>query len=198
MPMGCTEPFLQNSNGLNTPAAMEHIEIAGIQQARALDMCRFNEFRQHMNLTTMATFEDFSEKVEVQKALEELYGTPDNVELYVGLMVERTKQIGLRLPYTLGRAILSDAVNLLRNGKVYIMELKTQKTDVIVVFLDRILSKELTPTNLTNWGYQYTKGNPKLQNRVLPGMLATLFPEAVNTPVAFSQEDLRTLFHIPT
>lgn len=67
----------------------------------------------------MKTFEDFSEKVEVQKALKELYGTPDNVELYTGLMVERTKQTGLRLPYTMGRAILSDAVNLLRNGTVY-------------------------------------------------------------------------------
>lgn len=69
-----------------------------------------------MHLTTLDTFEDFSEKKEIQQALEELYGTPDRVELYAGLMVERTKQTGLRLPYTMGRAILSDAVNLLRNG----------------------------------------------------------------------------------
>jgi hypothetical protein len=75
-------------------------------------------------LTTLNTFEDFSEKLEVQQALKELYGTPDKVELYVGLMVERPKQIGLRLPYTMGRAILSDAVNLLRNGKCLELSLK--------------------------------------------------------------------------
>lgn len=95
---------------------MEHVEIAGIQQARILDTCYFNDFRKFLHLTTLDTFEDFSEKVEVQEALKELYGTPDKVELYAGLMVERTKQTGLRLPYTMGRAILSDAVNLLRNG----------------------------------------------------------------------------------
>lgn len=109
--------FFFFSIGLNTPAALEHVEIAGIQQARILDTCYFNDFRKFLHLTTLDKFEDFSEKVEVQKALKELYGTPDKVELYAGLMVERTKQTGLRLPYTMGRAILSDAVNLLRNGK---------------------------------------------------------------------------------
>lgn len=94
------------------------MEIAGIQQARILDTCYFNDFRKFLNLTTLDTFEDFSEKVSVQEALKELYGTPNKVELYAGLMVERTKQTGLRLPYTMGRAILSDAINLLRNGKV--------------------------------------------------------------------------------
>lgn len=106
-----------DSNGQNTPAALEHVEIAGIQQARILNTCYFNDFRKFLHLTTLDTFEDFSEKKEIQQALEELYGTPDRVELYAGLMVERTKQTGLRLPYTMGRAILSDAVNLLRNGK---------------------------------------------------------------------------------
>lgn len=110
--------FFYGSNGQNTPAALEHVEIAGIQQARMLNTCYFNEFRKFLNLATLDRFEDFSEKKEVQEGLKELYGTPDNVELYTGLMVERTKQTGLRLPYTMGRAILSDAVNLLRNGKI--------------------------------------------------------------------------------
>ncbi len=106
-------------NGQNTPAALEHVEIAGINQARALGVCTFNEFRKFLNLTTLETFEDFSEKPSVQQALKELYGTPDRVELYTGLMVERAKVTGLRLPYTMSRAILSDAVNLLRGGKIF-------------------------------------------------------------------------------
>lgn len=108
-------------NGQNTPAALEHVEIAGINQARALGVCTFNEFRKFLNLTTLETFEDFSEKPSVQQALKELYGTPDRVELYAGLMVERTKVTGSQLPYTIGRAIISDAANLLRNGKLYVI-----------------------------------------------------------------------------
>lgn len=112
---GLTDSFPRN--GLATPSALAPIEIAGIMQARNLRCCYFNEFRKFLKLVPMGTFEDFSEKVEVQQALKELYGTPDKVELYAGLMVERSKVTGLRLPYTMGRAILSDAVNLLRNGK---------------------------------------------------------------------------------
>ncbi|KAK4515472.1 alpha-tubulin [Mucor velutinosus] len=165
-------------NGRNTPAALEHVEIAGINQARILDTCYFNDFRKFLKLTTLDTFEDFSEKKEVQDALRELYGHPDNVELYAGLMVERTKQTGLRLPYTMGRAILSDAVNLLRN--------------------DRILTKELTPANLTNWGYQYTRGDPKSNNRIFPTLLSNLFPEVrPESDEAFTAEQLKTLFNVP-
>ncbi|KAI9260822.1 heme peroxidase [Sporodiniella umbellata] len=164
-------------NGQSTPSSLEHVEIAGINQSRALGCCYFNEFRKFANLTTMKTFEDFSEKPAVQKALKELYGTPDRVELYVGLMVERTKQTGLRLPYTMGRAILSDAVNLLRN--------------------DRILTNELTPNNLTNWGYRYTLGDPKSNNRVFPGLIRDLFPEAQGTSVEFTQEELKAMFNVP-
>lgn len=105
------------SGGLATPAALAPVEIAGIMQARQLRCCYFNEFREYLNLVPLASFEDFSEKVEVQTALKELYGTPDKVELFAGVLVERSKVIGLRLPYTISRAILSDAVNLLRDGK---------------------------------------------------------------------------------
>lgn len=69
----------------------------------------------------LETFEDFSEKPSVQQALKELYCTPDRVELYAGLMVERTKVTGFQLPYTIFRAIVSDSANLLRNGKLYVI-----------------------------------------------------------------------------
>ncbi|CAO3606971.1 unnamed protein product [Cunninghamella blakesleeana] len=166
-------------NGLATPAALEPIEIAGIMQARQLRCCYFNEFREYLKLTPLKTFEDYSEKKEVQDALKELYGTPDKVELYAGLMVERTKVTGLRLPYTMGRAILSDAVNLLRN--------------------DRILTQELTPNTLTNWGYEYSQGEADQHGRILPKMLRTLLPKAnPDGQPAFTQEELSNLFAIPS
>lgn len=147
----------------------------------------------------MKTFEDFSEKPSVQQALKELYGTPDRVELYAGVMVERNKQTGLRLPYTMGRAILSDAVNLLRNGKVFFKKKSLNNSIKANIYhtVDRILTKELTPNNLTNWGYKYTLGDPKANNRVFPGMIRELFPEAQATSIGFTQEELRTLFNVP-
>ncbi|KAI8066365.1 heme peroxidase [Gongronella butleri] len=164
-------------NGRNTPAAFELIECAGIQQARDLGCCSFNEFRKYLKLTPLTSFEDFSEKLEVQQALKDLYGTPDNVELYAGSMVERAKVTGLRLPYTFGRAIISDAVNLLRN--------------------DRILSQEMRPASLTNWGYEYSQGEENRHGRILPLMIRTLLPHA-NPDTAFTDAELKNLFVVPS
>lgn len=51
---------------------------------------------------------------------------------------------------------------------------------------------------MTNWGYQYYKGNAEEQGRVLPTMLRTLLPEAnANGHPAFSQEEMNTLFNVP-
>ncbi|KAI8063880.1 heme peroxidase [Gongronella butleri] len=166
-------------NGHNTPAAFAHIEYAGIQQARDLGCCYFNEFRKYLKLTPLTSFEDFSEKPEVQQALKDLYGTPDKVELYAGSMVERAKVTGLRLPYTFGRAILSDAVNLLRN--------------------DRILSQEMRPASLTNWGYQYSQGEKDQHGRILPLMIRTLLPNAnPDGSPAFTNTELQNLFVVPS
>ncbi|KAI8968995.1 heme peroxidase, partial [Mycotypha africana] len=164
-------------NGRNIPAALEHVEIAGILQARKLNLCTFNDFRRHFNLMALRTFEDFSENVEVQKALEELYGTPENVELYVGLLIERARPSGIHFPYTMGRAILTDAANIVKN--------------------DRHFMKELTPINLTNWGYKYAAGDPKDYDRMLPTLLTTLFPHAA-PGVVFSGDALKEPFKVPT
>ncbi|KAI9479553.1 heme peroxidase [Zychaea mexicana] len=163
-------------NGLKVPASFEHIEIAGIIQSRLLRTCTFNEFRRYFNLTPLSSFEDFSEIPEVQKTLEELYGTPDQVELYTGVNVERCKVTGLRLPYTIGRAILADAINLIRN--------------------DRINVEEYTPTGLTNWGYEYSMSKKK--GRIFPRMINQLLPHAnANGQPAFSEEEMASFFSAP-
>ncbi|KAF7721850.1 hypothetical protein EC973_004058 [Apophysomyces ossiformis] len=165
-------------SGLNTPAALKQIEVTGIKQSRIAKTCRFNDFRRHFNLLPLKSFSDFSDNVEVQKALQDLYQDVENVELFAGLRVEKSVPSGLRLPYTMKRAILSDAVNLLRN--------------------DRILAQSLTPTHLTNWGYNYIQGDPKSSGRVLPQMLRELLPKAnSNNTAAFSDEELTNFFNIP-
>ncbi|KAI8966958.1 heme peroxidase [Mycotypha africana] len=173
---GYSQNASELGNGRNTPAALEHVEIAGINQARALNICTFNDFRRHFNLMPLQTFEDFSEDIEVQKGLQELYGTPENVELFPGLLIEQPKPLGIRFPYTMNRGILSDAVNLLKN--------------------DRFIMKEFIPANLTNWGYDYMLGDPNNTNRILPTLLTTLFPD-IPPGSGFSDEALKSPFIVP-
>jgi hypothetical protein len=59
------------------------------------------------------------------------------------------------------------------------------------------LAKELTPNHLTNWGYQYIKGDPTLNNRVFPSLLTNLFPEVHPESGGFTADELRTLFNTP-
>lgn len=70
--------------------------------------------------------------------MEALYGHPDNVELYPGLMAEEAKVpwspgSGLCPSFTISEAILSDAVTLVRG--------------------DRFYSVEYGPQSLTSFGY---------------------------------------------
>ena len=75
---------------------------------------------------------------------------PDHVELYTGLVAEDAKQpmtedeggpvgVGISPTYTISRAILSDAVALVRG--------------------DRFYTIDYTPKNLTNWGYSEVQYN---------------------------------------
>lgn len=59
--------------------------------------------------------------------MEALYGHPDNVELYPGLMAEEAKKpfspgSGLCPGFTISETILSDAVALVRGDRFYSVE----------------------------------------------------------------------------
>ncbi|KAJ3865441.1 heme peroxidase [Lentinula novae-zelandiae] len=145
-----------------TPAALKVIEVLGIQQARQWGVCTMNEFRQYLGLKTFSTFEEWNPDPEIANAARRLYLHIDNLELYTGLQCEATMPLseGLRFAcgYTMTRAILGDAIALVRG--------------------DRFYTTDFTPANLTTWGYQDTMrdpnngglgGNlPKLLTRHLP------------------------------
>ena len=131
------------------PTVMKAIEILGIKQARTWKMATLNEFRKHFMLEPHRTFADITTNVEVQEALKHLYGTPDNVELYPGLVVEDAKVpmvpgSGLCPPYTVSRGVLSDAVALVRG--------------------DRFYTSAYTPANLTNWGFAEASSDLNIDN----------------------------------
>ncbi len=119
------------------PNCLRAVEILGIMQSRYWNVATLNEFREFAGLTKHATFEDINPDPEVAKILMQLYDSPDAVELYPGIVVEKPKPTmvpgsGLCINFTTSRAILSDAVTLVRG--------------------DRFFTLDFTPKNVTNWG----------------------------------------------
>ncbi|KAI2620829.1 heme peroxidase [Xylaria nigripes] len=128
------------------PKALKVVEILGITQARKWGVASLNEFREFFGLKRWDKFTDINSDPQIASILEKLYADPDMVEFYPGLLLEDTKPLrntgtGICPPYTLGRAVLSDAVTLVRS--------------------DRFNTIDYTVANLTAWGYNEVNSDPK-------------------------------------
>jgi len=126
----------------HVPAVFKTAEIEAIMQGRARNISTLNDYRQHFGLKRYKRFEEVNNNPKVIKGLRDLYGHPDNIELYPGLVSEQTQDAacgvgvnkGISLGYTTAMGILADATNLIRN--------------------DRFMTNDFTPQRLTHWGYQ--------------------------------------------
>lgn len=153
-----------NSFGANrVPVVMKAIEILGIKQARAWNLGTLNEFRKYFQLEPHREFSDINPDPKVADQLRHLYGHPDLVEMYPGLVAESSKDpklpgSGLCPSYTVSRAVLSDAVALVRG--------------------DRFYTIDYHPKKLTNWGYQAVNFDLDIDNGcVFYKLFARAFPE---------------------
>ncbi|PYH33482.1 peroxidase/cytochrome P450 family protein [Aspergillus neoniger CBS 115656] len=122
----------------NVPKVLKSVEILGIEQGRKWNVGSLNEFRKFFDLKPYEKFEDINSDPEVADALRHLYEHPDYVELYPGIVAEEAKEpmipgVGIAPTYTISRAVLSDAVALVRGDRYYTID--------------------YNPRNLTNWGY---------------------------------------------
>lgn len=139
-----------NSFGPNrVPAVFRAIEVLGIEQARTWNLGSLNEFRKYFKLEPHNTFEDITSDKYVQEQLKHLYDHPDKVEIYPGIVVEDAKKpmapgSGLCPSYTVSRAVLSDAVALVRG--------------------DRFYTHDYNPRTLTNWGYRQAESDLGVDN----------------------------------
>jgi len=120
------------------PKALKVVEVLGIIQGRKWQCASLNEFREFFGLKRYEKFSDVNSNPEIANILEKLYTDPDMIELYPGLMVEdikpqRNTGSGIMPTYSVGRAVLSDAVTLVRS--------------------DRFNTIDYTVSNLTAWGY---------------------------------------------
>ncbi|KAG7090385.1 hypothetical protein E1B28_009504 [Marasmius oreades] len=133
-----TENVACSYGARGTPASLKVIETMGIKQARQWGVCTMNEFRKWLGLKQFKTFEEWNPDPAIAGAARQLYKHVDNLELYTGLQCEAIMPLsgGLRFAcgYTTTRAVLSDAIALIRG--------------------DRFYTTAFTPANLTTWGYQ--------------------------------------------
>ncbi|KAM3502672.1 hypothetical protein MY11210_008996 [Beauveria gryllotalpidicola] len=128
------------------PKALRIVEIQGILQARKWGCASLNEFREFFGLKRYDKFSDITSDEEIAYRLEKLYTHPDMVEMYPGMMIEdikppRNPGAGICPTYTVGRAVLADAITLVRS--------------------DRFLTLDFTAANLTAWGMNEVTGDPK-------------------------------------
>ncbi|GAA5912247.1 hypothetical protein JCM6882_005206 [Rhodosporidiobolus microsporus] len=121
-----------------SPAVMKIVDVLGMATARdEWNVCTMNEFRKFLNLKPFDTFEEWNSDPVVADRARRLYGTPDALELFPGLHAEEAKPSmngsGLAVNYTISRAILSDAVSLVRG--------------------DRFFTVDYNSATLSSWGY---------------------------------------------
>ncbi|KJA20426.1 hypothetical protein HYPSUDRAFT_166972 [Hypholoma sublateritium FD-334 SS-4] len=157
-----TESPASSYGGQNSPGVLRLVEIMGMEQARSWGVCTMNEFRAYLGLKTFDSFEEWNPDPAIASAARRLYGHVDNLELYTGIVAEEIMPLtdGLRFScgYTTTRAVLGDAIALVRG--------------------DRFYTSDFTPGNLTTWGFydcqrDMTNGGggsmiPKLLLRHLP------------------------------
>jgi Animal haem peroxidase len=106
------------------PVALRAVTMLGVEQSRSWNTASLNEFRHFFGLVEHNTFEHVNSDPEMQKLLRQLYEHPDNIELYPGILIENTKKkivpgSGLCPNQTIGKAILSDAIALVRGDRFF-------------------------------------------------------------------------------
>ncbi|KAE8349730.1 heme peroxidase [Aspergillus coremiiformis] len=146
----------------NVPTIFKSIEALGIKQARSWNLATLNEFRKYFNLRPYRTFEEINPDPYISDQLKRLYDHPDYVEIYPGIIVEDTKEpivpgSGLCTNFTISRAVLSDAVALVRG--------------------DRFYTVDFTPRHLTNWAFSEIQPKDSVdQGHVFYKLVLRAFP----------------------
>ena len=140
--VNCLKASMDDPAGIfgarQVPKILRVVEVMGIAQARKWQVASLNEFREFFGLKRHEKFADINSDKDIANILERLYAHPDMVELYPGLMIEDAKPVrntgcGICPTYSVGRAILSDAITLVRS--------------------DRFNTIDYNVSNLTAWGY---------------------------------------------
>jgi hypothetical protein len=147
----------------HVPIALKVIEVMSIKQAREWGVATLNETRSFLRMAPYKSFAEINSDPDIATALEALYGDVDNVELYVGAIVEEpqvpvTPGSGLCAGSTTTRAVLSHALALVRG--------------------DRFYTNDYNPLHLTAFGYKEVSSDPSIAGGgLMYRLLLRVFPE---------------------
>jgi linoleate 10R-lipoxygenase len=108
-------------------------------------------------LKAYETFEEINSDPYIADQLRHLYEHPEYVELYPGIIAEEAKEpmvpgVGIAPTYTISRAVLSDAVALVRGDRFYTV---SEHLHLLFRIPTLTVCRQIdhNPKNLTNWGY---------------------------------------------
>ena len=92
----------------NTVPFLVPVELAGIEQSRIHKIGSYNDYREAFGFPRVTRFEQITGDPRRIEALRRLYGTPENIEYFVGLFAE---DVGPRaaVPPLIGRMVALDA-----------------------------------------------------------------------------------------
>jgi prostaglandin-endoperoxide synthase 2 len=93
---------------LNSPPEVWDAELASVEQARAVRLRPYNEYRRLARFPRARSFADVSSDPRVQERLRALYGDVDRIELVPGLFAEDVRRNAV-LPALIGRMVAIDA-----------------------------------------------------------------------------------------
>ena len=173
---GSIEDIAGNFGPNNVPTCLKAVTVLGMQQARTWQLGSLNEFRKFFGLKPHDTFEDISQEPAVADHLRNLYEHPECVEMYPGLISEDAKVpmvpgAGITPSFTISRAILSDAVALVRG--------------------DRFYTIDYSPKNLTHWGYCEVQYDMAVQQGcVLYKLFLRAFPNHFKTNSIYAHQPM--------
>ena len=92
----------------NSPPEVWQAEVASVQQARAVKLQPYNEYRRLARFPRAERFEDVSSDPRVQQGLRNLYRDVDDIEFVPGLFAEDVRRNAV-LPPLIGRMVALDA-----------------------------------------------------------------------------------------
>jgi prostaglandin-endoperoxide synthase 2 len=70
------------------------VDVAAIEQARAMGVPTFNAYREHIGLPRYKSFYELCDDIELTQDLSKLYSSVDDVEFYIGLHIEKAVFLG--------------------------------------------------------------------------------------------------------
>jgi len=163
-----------------TPVVMKSIDVMGMLQARAWNICTMNEFRTWLGLGPFNSFEEWNANPDIANAARKLYGDIDRLELYPGLHAEGHVEDGFGQQYNPLR------VSTVRNGLLF--------DAITLVRSDPALTTEFTVENATQWGYSDVAREH--DNRAFGGHIHKLLKR--NLPNNFPDSSIYTWFPMST